>query len=210
MIDLNPARADYLDMLRVYAALRAADPDGVDLGEPTPAKQSLDAEVAAIFGKAALDPDALAREFNLASETMPEDLESLWEAETWERGTYGDEALELLIGELAVSLDPLLDGDPASFDQIEETALNAIFYIDTRIQPHLSVLETVIYQRLRWGLIGPVYAVLVTFAFVIGGIVLAYFHRAEAPRPPDRGGSAGARARPARRPKRRSRRRLRS
>ncbi|CUH52067.1 His Kinase A (phospho-acceptor) domain-containing protein [Shimia marina] len=115
--DLGEFQKTYGDALKLFTALRAADPDGEETLEVSNAENR--ELLTARIREAAINPEQVSRELGLFEHEMPSSLVEVWEEENeWEVSSFEQVSIEKAVGMSLLAAADLIEAPaPLTFDQ---------------------------------------------------------------------------------------------
>lgn len=160
----------FANALGLFAAMRAADPDGHEImDEKGAAKREKLSEITTAAG---IDPEEIGARLGLVGHEMPEDLETIWEEEDDWISSFGDApSLEAAFaGTLLASAPIIVDDlrDPVAFDRYWLTSNRLPREQLTEVASVLQTASTVASRM-------PLILSTVVLGIAFGGAVFAWF-----------------------------------
>lgn len=167
--DLSEARSTYVDVLELYTALRAADPDGEGTLDPSEEKnrQLLSNRII----EAGINPVQVSRKLGLFGREMPSALIDVWEEEEdWGEVDSEEISIEKSVGMILLTVADFLKEDASKESSLEQ------FWSAYENLPNDKLLETTLLlnETARTLGQGPVFLTLLVVAVVLFAAIFAW------------------------------------
>lgn len=175
---LASARQDFIRLLKVYGALRAADPDGVDDDDDEQGSAETFNQLAAIYQQFGVEPNAELARFDFDGGEMPEVLEEIWEAYESEGGkqvTEGQTSLETGVAWFILASAPIFfQEDPSAQDLA--AGVRATFQVSNHvIGDQMKELSAALVEYSETTAAAPVYVVFAISLLVLAAMLIVRF-----------------------------------